>query len=91
MFVTLANIMKKMNGPITGTTLTSYVKTLVNFPGYITPPITCTALVPRRGRLFQPADMYKVARRSLQTDPSRLLPRDAPGIAPGAGHTRPVA
>ena len=42
-FVTLADIMKKMSGPITGTTVTNYVKTLVNFPGYMTPPITCTA------------------------------------------------
>lgn len=42
-YVTLADIMEKMSGTITGTTLTNYVKTLVNFPGYMTPPITCTA------------------------------------------------
>ena len=42
-FVTLADIIKKMTGPITGPTVTAYTKTLVNFPGYMTPPITCTA------------------------------------------------
>jgi hypothetical protein len=39
--VTLANIMKTMTGPVTGSTLTAKFKTVVNFPGFMTAPISC--------------------------------------------------
>lgn len=77
--VTLVNVMKTMTGPINGTTLTAKFKTLVNFPSFMTPPISCNApQFPGVDGCSNELIMYKV------TPSGSLKP-----IAPGFFHVTP--